>query len=538
MNQLLKNLKFLFLLVNMLFCSKKYREGSISKDKLLEKVKNFRIKIEQNGPTYIKFGQILSVRYDFFPEFACHELQKLLDDGEKLPFSYIQETLKIHLNDQAYRQINYIEPEPIGVASLGQVHRAVLNTGEVVAIKVQKPNIKARLKKDLKFLARASRITKYIPILNKLRLYVFIEEFCTFTLREIDYLLEAHNMELFAETHKAIKDVYIPKVYWKLTNDTVLTTEFIEGIKLKEILNHIQKNDTSNKFKIDNVEINKEKIVSICTSLIYQQVIKDGFIHGDPHPSNLIINSKHQLVLLDFGITARLTRNQKKVITDTVKAIVSNDVKAFIKLLLIIDQEKGVSNIEKLEAEMVTVLDAMETNTVSSRSITSNFFEFIWKASKYDIQWPHYFTVVAKVFATIDSTLAILSPSSNILKHLTDLDEIAILNETQDFFNVKKKALSAYQAINEFSTLVTETPHKINEFLSDIRQGGIPIRVVSDLKINDNKENKNKTLSYLYLFASMGFLFYIVGFTNASAPIMIIYGLYSLVSNFFVFGDN
>ena len=265
---------------------------------------------------------------------------------------------------------------------------------------------------------------------------------------------------------------------------------------------------------------------------------KRWFYSRGPHPSNLIINSKHQLVLLDFGITARLTRNQKKVITDTVKAIVSNDIKAFIKLLLIIDQEKGVSNIEKLEAEMVTVLDAMETSTVSSRSITSNFFEFIWKASKYDIQWPHYFTVVAKVFATIDSTLAILSPSSNILKHLTDLDEIAILNETQDFFNVKKKALSAYQAINEFSTLVTETPHKINEFLSDIRQGGIPIRVVSDLKINENKENNNKTLSYLYLFASMGFLFYIVGFTNASAPIMIIYGLYSLVSNFFVFGDN
>ena len=183
MNQLLKNLKFLFLLVNVLLCSKKYREGSIPKEKLIEKVKYFREKIEQNGPTYIKFGQILSVRYDFFPEFACHELQKLLDDGEKLPFSYIQETLKIHLNDQAYRQINYIEPEPIGVASLGQVHRAVLNTGEVVAIKVQKPNIKARLKKDLKFLARASHITKFIPVINKLRLYVFIEEFCTFTLR-------------------------------------------------------------------------------------------------------------------------------------------------------------------------------------------------------------------------------------------------------------------------------------------------------------------------------------------------------------------
>jgi ubiquinone biosynthesis protein len=193
--------------------------------------------IEGFGPVYIKFGQLLSVRFDLLPQAACFELQKLLDDEKPLPFELIKARIKTELGERYARHIKVIYPDPIGVASLGQVHKAQLKDGSIVAIKVRKPGIEKLIEHDVATIKNVIRVACLSDYFRRISLKETFDEFASWISKEVDYTIEAANIDKFRDSFKNDPNVYVPKVYLNLSTEKILTTEYIEGITVKEALN-------------------------------------------------------------------------------------------------------------------------------------------------------------------------------------------------------------------------------------------------------------------------------------------------------------
>ncbi len=237
-----------------------FGKGDLDKKALQIKAGKIREKISKLGPTYIKFGQILSVRYDIFPEIICTELQKLLDNTEKVKYNEINEILVSSLGQEKLDMILEIDKDPIAVASLGQVHKAVLKDGRQVAIKIQKPGIRKQIRNDIKLLYLTAGIFDRLPFLNA-RASELVEEFDFWITRELDYILEANNSKTFSDLFKDEKRVYVPKVIWELTESKVLVTEYIDGVSMKEIIKYIDINPELQRLSIRGYTFEKKRAI-------------------------------------------------------------------------------------------------------------------------------------------------------------------------------------------------------------------------------------------------------------------------------------
>jgi ubiquinone biosynthesis protein len=261
--------------------------------------RNICTALEELGPTFIKFGQILSTRPDFLPPAFIAELEKLQDKVP--PFSSLtaKEIIKQELGENAEKLFKKFEETPIASASLAQVHKAVLPNGEIVAVKIQRPDIKEVIELDLEILKdlmgfinkRSGNNWVYHPKL-------MVGEFKKAIQKEIDFTNEAHNYEKFRVNFKDIDYIKIPKVYWDMTTTKVLTMEFIEGIKINEI--------TRDEYKDI---FNHKEVAKRGTCIILKQIFEDGFFHADPHPANIFVLPPATIAMLDVGQVGYVDEN-------------------------------------------------------------------------------------------------------------------------------------------------------------------------------------------------------------------------------------
>ena len=258
--------------------------------------KRLRLALEELGPTFVKFGQILSTRPDFLPPDFIKELEKLQDKVP--PFSSFQakKIIKKELNKPLEKLFKKFETKPIAAASLSQVHKAILPNNEVVAVKVQRPGIKEIIELDLKILEDLAGFLEdrlyngwvYQPKLIVKELKKAIE-------KEIDFTNEAYNFERFRINFKDIEYIKMPKIYWEMSTAKVLTMEFMEGTKINEI--------TQDKYK--NI-FEAKKVAKQGAEAILKQILEDGFFHADPHPANLLVQPPATIVMLDVGMVGYL----------------------------------------------------------------------------------------------------------------------------------------------------------------------------------------------------------------------------------------
>jgi ubiquinone biosynthesis protein len=277
----------------------------------------FRLLLESLGPTFIKLGQMLSTRADLIPKDYVEELGSLRDDVPPIPYDKVKEILEEELEGKIEDVFQSFEKEPVAAASIGQVHAGVLlKTNEKVAVKIQRPDIKKIIKADIEILNKiADILRRAFKDIENFDPQGVIDEFGHMILREIDYTLEARNIERFKKNLSSIEGVVIPKVYWQYSTKKILVMEFMDGVPLDE------------KEKLDEMKTDYKVVTDTLGEAYIKQIFIDGFFHADPHQDNIFVMKGNRVCFLDFGAIGYMNDDTRDQVSTFYISLIQENVK-------------------------------------------------------------------------------------------------------------------------------------------------------------------------------------------------------------------
>jgi predicted unusual protein kinase regulating ubiquinone biosynthesis (AarF/ABC1/UbiB family) len=357
------------------------------------------------GPTFIKVGQALSTRPDLVRQDFLDELIKLQDQlppfDNALAYRIIERELK-HPIKEIYSELS---PSPVAAASLGQVYRGRLLSGEEVAVKVQRPNLRPVLTLDL-YLMRwvAGWLSPWLPLNLGHDLNLIVDEFGTKLFEEIDYINEARNAERFAANFRDKPEVRVPSIYWRYTATTVLTLEWIDGFKLT---------DTKS---ILGVGLDPEEIIKIAVTSGLQQLLEHGFFHADPHPGNLFATPDGQMAYIDFGMMDQLDETTKETLVDAIVHLVNKDytelANDYVKLGFLTPDTDIRPIVPALE-ELLGNAMGKNVGDFNFKTITDQFSQLMYD---FPFRVPAKFALIIRSLVTQEGIALSLNPNFKIVE--------------------------------------------------------------------------------------------------------------------------
>lgn len=366
--------------------------------------RRFRQMLEELGPTFIKLGQILSVRPDILPYSYIEELEKLQDSAPEFPFSAVKEIIESELNrplEEIYKEFN---EKPVAAASLSQVHRARLKDGTEVAVKVQRPEAEEIIETDLNIMRFiAEKASQRITTLDTIALW---EELAISLRNEINFLVEADHCAKFYEFFEDDEVIKIPRVFWDYTSKRVLTLEYIYGIPLKD--------DSALRAEIGEKSL--EKLAVYGARAFMRQVLEFGYFHADLHPSNIIITDDEHIAYLDFGMVGRISEEARRAIARMLYAIIRKDIDEIVLQSEVLGARIPRSKIPLLRKELRNALERYYGRTIGEYRIDIIGREFISILHRNNIRIPRDYALLAKALITIEGVGKSLYPDINILE--------------------------------------------------------------------------------------------------------------------------
>ncbi|WP_084031735.1 ABC1 kinase family protein [Anaerobacillus arseniciselenatis] len=427
----------------------------------------FRLFFEQLGPTFIKIGQIASTRSDFIPADVICELEKLQDDVPPFSYEEVQQVFTEELGKNINDVFSKFHEEPIAAASIGQVHYAILKTGEKVAVKIQRPNIRKKIETDLEILQEIAMLAeRKFDWAAKYQLRDITDEFAKSLRAEVDYTIEGRNSEKIAKQFKNDPKIYIPKVYWPFTSKKILTMEYVDAIKLNEIE------------KIEKKGYNRNKIADKFVNAIFQQILMDGFFHGDPHPGNVLVKEGEVIVLMDFGMIGRLTPQMRDHFASFVIAMMLQNTDGVIKAATKMGLVSDDANMEVLRTDVEHLREKYYDVPFSQLSLGEAVNDLFSVASKHGIRIPTDLTLVGKALLTMEGMVEKLDPNLSIVKIAEPFGK-QLLKERYHPKNVVTRLM---KNATEYGEIVTDLPKSIKQFTSIMKQGKMRVEVsISDL---------------------------------------------------------
>lgn len=434
------------------------------------------------GPTFVKFSQMLSVRYDLFDIAFCHELQEILDHGHEVPYKLVRERIVQELGEEKINKyFRRIYPEPIAVASLGQVHKAELNNGQTVAIKVLHPGVEQKLKVELVTMKKLVRMASVLPLARRMRLIDLISEFEYWTLKEVDYTLEGFNIDHFSKLFLDTPNIVAPAVFWEVTTEKVLVTEYMEGFTIKEFIHHIGDDPHIEQVEYQGVVVSKQRCIDIMTEALMDQFYKHGFVHGDPHPSNLMITRNGGISFIDFGIVAKVPDRYREKFQALFVSLALGEYDKLVDRVLALDIEPGDEDRQRLDEKLGAMYDKLETSYTSEYSPTLFFLEVLSKGGKLGVQWPRFMILLGKVLATYDGIIQLIMPDTNVVE-LTKpyLEQMAFRSGLEKHTDPKNIYKHGTELLDQLSAVATELPEVALETLRDLKDEGIPVHIEHD----------------------------------------------------------
>lgn len=419
----------------------------------------FRRVLEELGPTFVKLGQIMSTRPDIMPPAFINELKHLQDRVPPLPFETVKEAIEENLGKPMPELFKEMNEKPIGAASIGQVHRAKTHEGDEVVIKIQRPGIAEVIRSDLDILYYLARILE--ATIEEVELYTptaIVKEFEKAILSELDFRLEARNIQEFGQNFGEVVEVSTPKVYEALSNDRIMTLEFIDAIKLSEL---------------ESGSDRAKRVLNTLLDAMVKMVLDDGFFHGDPHPGNILVREDDTLVFIDFGLVGRLSAAQQDDLILLIVSVLTGDVEGISRTLLRMGSPVGRVNLRAFRADVVRIRDEYLLSNLSDINVSQFVTECTTAAQAHKIRLNPNYAVLTKAAATIEGIMRFLDPNLDIMAigmpYASDL--------AKRRFTAKKIAQGAMTSAMGLSSFLTQVPQQLDQVLMDLEGGNLTIEV-------------------------------------------------------------
>ena len=404
-----------------------------------------RLMFEALGPTFVKVGQILSMRSEILPQSFCDELAKLRADADPMPYGTVLQVLEDEYGRPAGEIFDHIDATPLGSASLAQVHRAKLTTGEDVAVKVQRPGVRETMAQDVSIMRTIARIAaKTMPSAQVVDLSGVVEELWDTFEAETDFMIEARNLAEFKRFCEHYKYMDCPKPYSDLCTEHVVVMDYVEGISVSHPDELIEAG-------YDLKEIGTKLVDNYAT-----QVLDEGFFHADPHPGNIMVRGG-QIVLLDLGMTGRLNAKTRSVLKDMIFAVAKQDSPALADgLLRFAGAEADPEDYPALLADLDVIVKEFGTVDLAELDIAAMLTALTQMAQRHGIEVPSTVTTVGRALVTLEGLLDEFIPDVNMIQIISD--HIASSTSKKDFAKdeTKSLALESHQALHSLLAAANE----------------------------------------------------------------------------------
>jgi len=426
--------------------------------------RRIRLLLEELGTTFIKLGQIASTRPDLFSADILNELKELQDMVPPFTYDEAVRILEEELGSSVTELFQHFSEEPLAAASIGQVHRAVLKDGSDVVVKIQRPNIHSLIETDLEIIADLARLAeRRMEWAKRYRLLDIIEELSRGLLLELDYRIEARNMEKFKQFNKTLGYVSIPAVYWDYSTKKILTMDYIEGIKLTD---HT---------KLADAGIDRSILAERLAYIIFHQILNVGHYHADPHPGNLLALSDGRIALLDFGMVGQISPYTKKYLASFIIALRNKSTKGIIRAISDLGMIPEDVDIKKLTADVEAMREKYYDIPLQEVSMGQAINDLFHMAHRHKIGIPTELTLVGKSLMTMEGVVADLDPDFSVFDVAEPFGKKLIL----DRFNPWKMMKTWLEDVPDYIDLLKEAPLSIKQFSSLMRKGKIEVEVTS-----------------------------------------------------------
>jgi len=419
-----------------------------------------RMALEELGPTFVKLGQVLSMRPFMIPAELVVELSKLQDEVGPVASDVAIRAIEINLGQSIPEVFQSLEPIPVASASLSQVHHGILRDGTPVVVKIQRPNIKKIIDSDLIILRElAGLLVKYVPESHQYDPVGIVDELAKATRKEINFLLEARNIETFRRNFEDDPRIYVPGVYWKYTTKHMIVMDRVDGIKISDI-------DKLIKSGIDTAEVCR-----VGGDMVFKMVFDHGFFHADPHPGNLFVTRSGLIAPVDYGMMGVLSATQLNQLANILAAVVSNDpamvVYSFLKAKVLPD-DANLSSIEADINEIITRYHKIPLAQIDMSTVADEFFDVI---RRHQIKMQSEFMTFAKALITYEEVARTLDPNYDFIKSAEPyVRKLAVKR-----FKPSRIKRDIQMALTEMHDLMVKLPLEVDEFLSKINKGKIKV---------------------------------------------------------------
>lgn len=436
-------------------------ESDLDKHKL-KGPERLKMVFEELGPTFIKFGQILSTRADLLPIEYIKELEKLQDNVESVDFYEIEKIIEESYNKEIKDLFKYVSEKPIGSASIAQVHRAILLNGKEIVLKIKKPGIEHIIELDTAILYHiAMIIEKRIPELEYYNPVKLVNEFSITIKKELDFTREGRNNDIVRLNFEKNNDLIVPEIYWDYTAKNILAMEYIIGQQMTE---YIEKNHGKGR-----------EIALKGASIFLKQIFEDGFFHADPHPGNIFIVNENKIAFIDYGMVGIFDEESQENLSEILVGIVTADEEKVIRGFERFNTMPDEYNRNGLKSEVRELLNKYYNLALKQIDIGKLMDELYQVVIRYKIHIPASFFLVGKTLMTIDGIGRALDPEFDLANVAKPFIEKILLKKysPERIFNKIKGFLE------NGKNLAGSFPIDISAILNKIKKDKIQIEIKS-----------------------------------------------------------
>ncbi len=421
-----------------------------------------RLAIQEMGPTFVKFGQIMSTRRELLSPELIEELKYLTDKVEPVAFERVKPTIEEYCGNIEETFV-YLNERPFAAASLSQVHHGKLKDGTVVVLKVQRPGIKEQIETDLRILKaiadRAEQTSSDLQIFNFPALVV---DFARQILSELDFTKDGRNAELIAKNMKPFSKVRVPKIFWEYSGTRLLVMEYMKGVRIDKV-------DLIKKLGVDPKEI-----AQLGFKAYMKQIFEDGFFHGDPHPGNLLVNPQGELIFLDFGLIGVLRPEKRDLLLKMLVAIVEKDVDDLFEVFNAIGIRIRDQWVDAFKDDLY--LAVMQSDGHAAGDGSDALEGVVAALRKYKLRVPMVTMLMIKVIIMVEDDGYKLNPDFDFMEEVKPVITGVFRKRVMNQANIAKAGFDLIEAFQSAKDL----PDNLNAFFKRLSTGTITFKIAHD----------------------------------------------------------